>query len=340
MPPYRTQVRELHSRPDISASEVIDRDHQMPAGGGDLKSYVCPSCHGPLLSNETGWHCLEEQVQFHRVNGIPDFILPARRVALENFLAGYQRVRRAEGWGSSEPARHRALPYPDHAENHVRLWEIRSQTFESFLAHFIRQPSGLSRQVLDIGAGNCWFAARLADLGYHVAALDLNLDARDGLGALRMNTPRQRAAISPVRADFHALPFPDGAFDFAVFNASLHYSADPYGAIEETMRVLRPEGVLYIMDSPLYRDHNSGDKMIAERRYRFQKQFEVDVRDEFTGSFLTTGMLETLEKKYCLEKIVPDYGLRWASRPVFARILGKREPASFGIIALSRSFKR
>jgi SAM-dependent methyltransferase len=194
--------------------------------------------------------------------------------------------------------------------------------------------------VLDIGAGNCWLAARLADLGYHVAALDLNLDASDGLGALRMNTSRQQTAISPVRADFHALPFAEGAFDFAIFNASLHYSANPQGAIEETLRVLKHEGVLYIMDSPLYRDHRSGDMMIAARRSRFRNQYDLEIPDEFAGSFLTAEMLKRLEREYCLEMIVPDYGLRWASRPIFARLLGKREPASFGIIALSRSFKR
>lgn len=49
-------------------------------------------------------------------------------------------------------------------------------------------------------------------------------------------------------ADYHALPFPDGTFDVALYLEVTGYSPDRAALYRETARVLRPGGVVYVKD--------------------------------------------------------------------------------------------
>ena len=106
----------------------------------------------------------------------------------------------------------------------------------------------------DLGAGNGWLANRLALAGHTVAAVDLNVDPADGLGACRHYANRFETA----QADFDALPFGDTSLDLVVFNGSLHYSTDYAATLGEALRTLRPGGTLAVLDSPVYTDPASG----------------------------------------------------------------------------------
>src|SRR5207248_3397226 len=90
------------------------------------------------------------------------------------------------------------------------------------------------------------------------------LDPRDGLGALR----HYPFIIGGALADLERLPFPDDTFDAAVFGASLHYAPNPIATLREALRILRPAGRAFVMDSPIYRRAESGEAMVAEMRER------------------------------------------------------------------------
>ncbi len=297
--------------------------------------FVCPSCHRALVAGPEGWRCEEEQILFQTEEGIPSFLLPKTRGELQAFLKTYQQVRNAEGWGEASTRNLAELPYRDFGGKHAKIWRIRARTYDRFLLHFSREVRDRRVRLLDIGAGNCWFAARVAALEHSVVALDINLDPFDGLGALGRFPREQATRVVPVRADFDAPPFCPETFDVAVFNASLHYSPDVTGTISRTMDLLKKGGVLYVLDTPVYRNPQAGAEMVLERKKNFASMFTA-LPDDRTGSFLTHAMLRDLGRTYRMEVITPRYGIRWELRPFAARMLGKREPASFMILALHK----
>ena len=166
-------------------------------------------------------------------------------------------------------------------------------------------------------------------------ALDINLDPLDGLGVLSRMQASDRANITPVRAEFDYLPFPPSSVDIIVFNASLHYSRDILQTVRKSMALLREHGVLYIFDSPIYRNAESGKMMIQERREKLQKQYKITIADEFAGNFLTFDVLDQIQSNYRIEYLTPNYGFTWKVRPLIAAALKRREPATFKVIAIS-----
>src|SRR6266851_1452104 len=110
-------------------------------------------------------------------------------MALARFVREYRTVRRAEGWGSHDPAYYRALPFRDLTGRFPGIWRIRARSFSTFMKHVVHplevQRHTTALRVLDLGAGCGWLAYRLAQRGHWVAALDLLDDPFDGLGAVR-----------------------------------------------------------------------------------------------------------------------------------------------------------
>jgi len=312
--------------------DISSRTQELSRADGPMLDFVCPSCHTPLSGVPDGWHCQVEQISFAREEGIPSFILPQRRAAVERFLADYRQVRRAEGWGDESTLYYRDLPYRDRSGRFRQIWRLRARSFDCFLDHLLQQTAGRHARVLDVGAGNGWCAARLAEHGLSLVALDINLDPLDGLGALG----RTGGKISTVRADFDALPFAPSTFDVVVFNASLHYSPDILRTLGHAFRLLRDRGIVYIVDSPIYDDSGSGSSMLRERRETVRDRFGIALADDSPGSFLTTDLLREIPSTLQVEILSPRYGLRWQLRPLLARALRRRSPAAFKVIAVRK----
>lgn len=307
---------------------------ELPAG--DFPEFACPSCHRPLVADVTGWRCVQEGLRFSIEEGIPDFLLPVRRESVAEFLGTYQRIRRAEGWGHPTADYYRYLPYRDLSQRQSSIWSLRAKTYDCFLSHFSRLVGQRRIRCLDLGAGNCWFAAKIAERGHSVVVLDINLDKQDGLGSLSNFPAPQRCRMLAARAEFDVLPFGPGSFDVVIFNASLHYSSDVHRTCSEAMAVLRKQGLLYIIDSPIYRSEEAGEKMIQEQRESFAALLGGVLPERRGKGFLTESMLSEMSVRYRTDVLHPAYGPRWAMRPALARLLGRREPASFRIIAFHK----
>jgi SAM-dependent methyltransferase len=123
-----------------------------------------------------------------------------------------------------------------------------------------------------------------------------------------------------------------------VFNASLHYSTDYALTLSEALRVLRPDGRVVILDSPVYHDPSSGRRMVHEREAQFRATYGFASNALASEHFLTPARLDALAAELGLawQRISPWYGLAWATRPWRARLRGQREPASFGVIVGAR----
>src|SRR6188768_2275737 len=105
-------------------------------------------------------------------------------MAVEQFTREYRTVRRAEGWGSSDAAYYRALPYRDLTGRFESIWRIRARSFDTFVSRVLppleRRAAPEPLKVLDLGAGCGWLSYRLALRGHVVVALDLLDDRLDG----------------------------------------------------------------------------------------------------------------------------------------------------------------
>jgi SAM-dependent methyltransferase len=248
--------------------------------------------------------------------------------SFDRFLNPYQTVRRAEGWGAPTAAYYRSLPLVPPTDPQREIWRVRAASFRALL-RTISTP----RRVLDVGAGNGWLTYQLARRGHVVAAVDVNDDPLDGLGAFG-NYP---LALKAYRADFSALPFGSAQFDCVIFNASLHYARDLSSTVAEALRVLAPAGMIVVMDSPLYRHAASGRAMFVDKTRGIKDHLGVEIGNDVIG-FLTFADFENLSCAFALNWrwTEPLVDVRWATRHWRARLRDEREPARFGLMMGTR----
>ena len=80
----------------------------------------------------------------------------------------------------------------------------------------------------------------------HVLGID---QSREMLSIARVNLARAGLENGSVRlGDMYQLAVPDASFDAVVIHQVLHYADRPAAAIAEAARVLRPNGVLVLVD--------------------------------------------------------------------------------------------
>jgi SAM-dependent methyltransferase len=260
--------------------------------------------------------------------GIVRALAPDRHARLGGFMDQYERIRRAEGRGSASGQDYLALPYRDPTGKDPRQWQVRRRSHDFVLQRLLPRHGCA---VLDLGAGNGWMSYRLALAGHAPCAVDLQTNDTDGLGAARHYRGCLPALFPRFQASFDALPFVDGQFDAAIFNASFHYSEGPEGALREALRCVRPGAPVIISDTPWYRDAQDGQRMLAERRASFRERHGIDGDAIASLGFLTDARLRDLERAVGCRWDVhrPWYGAAWALRPLLARMRGRRRPSRF-----------
>lgn len=304
--------------------------------------YACPTCRGDLVADDpVTLRCPADGLVFERRDGIWRFLPPERVAHFARFVAEYEAIRDAEGRGLPGPAFYRALPYRDLSGRFAADWRIRARSFDAFVARVVtplERERGRPLRILDLGAGNGWLSGRLAARGHQVAAVDLLDNPADGLGAHVHYEPR----FVPVQAELDRLPFASGLADLVIYNGALHYSTDYAVTLAEGLRLLASDGVLAVVDSPIYRDPSSGRQMLSERAAGFERTHGFASDALPSEGFLTWARLDDLGQDLGVEWTVsrPWYGWRWALRPWKARLRKHREPAAFAVVAARRTGTR
>jgi len=253
--------------------------------------------------------------------------------ARRQFLRDYAAIRLAEGRGSEDSAYYRALPYRDLSGNNAGQWSIRGRTYRYFEQRILAPLERAAHRpldILDLGAGTGWLSYRLALRGHLPVALDIFTDPKDGLRAAR-HYDRQ---FPCVEAEFDRLPITGGAFDLAIYNASFHYSEDYRRTLAEVRKCLRPSGCVVIMDSPVYRRYEDGVRMVEERHSSFQKQYGFRSDAIASREFFDEPLLGELSRDLRINWRIlrPWYGWNWWSRPIRAKLAGRRPPSRFWIL--------
>lgn len=114
-----------------------------------------------------------------------------------------------------------------------RTWEATARTLISLLD---------LGEVLDVGAGDGVLAELLAGRARSMTCLDLSDTVLDAARA-RLRAQRN---VRYVRADMHALPFVDAAYDQVFLMHVLPYAREPRRVVAEAARMLRPGGSLLV----------------------------------------------------------------------------------------------
>jgi SAM-dependent methyltransferase len=300
--------------------------------------FACPSCKSALL--QTGpdeLSCPVDGTVYTCEEGIWRFLTPQKNLEYWQFIQEYEAIRSAEGRGSNDPAYYRDLPFRDRTRRHSADWKVRCQSYRALFSSVIVPMERARRRplkVLDIGAGNGWLSYRLTSRGHQAAAVDLQTNRMDGLGA----HIHYDADFLPIQADFNHLPLSEGQADLAIFNASFHYSTNYLFSLCEALRVLHPEGEIVILDTPIYHDSQSGEMMVREREEFFKRNYGFPSDAIPSENYLTFERLNELGSRAGIQWRLVNvyYGLGWALRPLRARLSGSREPAQFRIAIGSR----
>ena len=260
-------------------------------------------------------------------DGIYRALSHERLLEIEPFLAQYRRIRAADGYRQRDAVYYRGLPEVARGDPQHAVWRIRQQSFRHLCGTVLPRLSRRPLRVLDLGAGNGWLSHRLTLLGNVCVAVDWLDDPDDGLGAA-LHYP---TTFTRLQADFDHLPTVDRQFDAVIFNASLHYSANPSSTLRSASRALVNGGALVVMDSPVFVREADGRRMVKERQQEFADRIGRPL--EWGVGYLTVdGLARTArEAGLGLQRIPSRGGRGWAFGRWLAGRKLRRQPAGFGI---------
>lgn len=280
--------------------------------------YACPKCHSALdiekdvvISGEVRegrFFCAHDELQFPIKKGIP-------RLLLEENKAYEAVTTEVEEGGEThiiveDPEYYKGLPYK--SIKNKQEWELRRVNFEK-LVSLLREDN--KHRILDLGSGNCWLSNRLADY-YEVFALDVN-SGPTGLELSDIYFTKEKY-FERVQGEPINLPLADKSFDVVICSAQLnHYN--PEVVIAEITRVLRDNGVVYILDSQVYNTPEGVAKAREESKGTFAPLFKKDLD-------------RALRNRYSVKYYYSDYGALWGLTRQVSSLLLRREYPSLPII--------
>jgi ubiquinone/menaquinone biosynthesis C-methylase UbiE/DNA-binding transcriptional ArsR family regulator len=126
----------------------------------------------------------------------------------------------------------------------IRSLYIDEREVEAALVDII--ASADPRDLLDIGTGTGRMLEILAPRVERALGID---QSREMLSVARVNLERAGLENGSVRlGDMYQLALPDASFDAIVIHQVLHYADRPAAVIAEAARVLRPNGIVVLVD--------------------------------------------------------------------------------------------
>ena len=223
----------------------------------DVPSWLgCPVCQKALSQQENNLYCPNDDLSFPLQDGIFRLMSPEQRQEADAFAEEYRDRREEQGWRSLTAEEMAALPTIPPGGWDKIYWPVRHKSFQIFMRWFKQDIDGRTGplRVVDMGAGVGWLAGRLAleaNELVELVALDLSSDDAFGLGAAGRLRQELELPLTLVQGDIERPPFQRQSVDLLIYNASLHYAGDVAACLASAATLLRPDGAVVIMDSPI-----------------------------------------------------------------------------------------
>lgn len=128
---------------------------------------------------------------------------------------------------------------------HQKMWRMRQHGLRVLLKNMQRKLNP-GDAILDIGCGNGWMSNRLAEAGFDVTAIDVNLPELEQ--AHRVFT---RPGLRFAFADVFSWS-PDKSFKAVVFGSSFQYFKEAKKVLDHLFKVNPDLKYVFIVDTPFY----------------------------------------------------------------------------------------
>jgi SAM-dependent methyltransferase len=146
------------------------------------------------------------------------------------------------------------------------------------------------------------------------------------------------AALPRAEAEMSALPLEPGSFDLVLAAGALHYAASLTSTLVELRRVTRRDGVLLVLDSPVYRRRPDGEAMVAARMRDQARRYSLVLSREVQSSYFVVGELPALFRQagWQLETALWPGPLRELARDLVEMARHGRRTARFPTLVARR----
>jgi ubiquinone/menaquinone biosynthesis C-methylase UbiE len=202
--------------------------------------------------------------------------LPTDDAILESDRRQAARVLAERARIASESFRNKGADWDE-----MRALDLPAPAVEAALLKLV--PEFPPTRLLDIGTGT----GRVLELLAARVRQGLGVDASKAMLALaRARLSHPGLAHCAVRlADMYRLPLAGGSFDIAVMQMVLHFAEDPAGVIAEAARVLRPGGMLIVIDLASH----AREDLTSKRAHRWPGFSDSAINHLVTNSRLDPG---------------------------------------------------
>jgi SAM-dependent methyltransferase len=153
---------------------------------------------------------------------------------------------------------------PDISPEHpyYKEWLVRKRSSQRLVRYLTEQKKRL--HILEAGCGNGWLAHCLSEIpGTEVLGLDINFTELQQ--AARVFSQNEHLRF--IYGDMSSGVLHNRLFDAIVFAASIQYFRSLSGILSTCLKMLKPDGEIHIIDSPLYRSREIGKAV--ERTFRY-----------------------------------------------------------------------
>ncbi len=196
--------------------------------------------------------------------------------------------------------------FGDNAQNYVTS-SVHAKATELDLMIEMANPQP-HHHVLDIATGGGHTALAFAQHAGSVVATDLTQKMLD---AARAFITPQADNVTFKLADAEDLPFEDATFDIVTCRVAPHHFADLYQFVLESVRVLKPGGLLIVQDHNAPDDERDAAYVDAFEKLRDPSHVKAYSEAEWRGTFLDAQLaVEGLRT----DLVQPDNFIDWAQR--------------------------